>query len=82
MSSHVRQATAVDLGIDGFIPLPGLERPGAWEAIFSATNDKPFLLSEGMAPIPGPPQVADPRWAVRFQDVVTRFDRFYRSVVR
>src|SRR5690349_10365811 len=72
-----------DLGIAGFRPLPQIARtPGTWHALSERLKSRPFLHSEGLSTILGPPQLIEPDLFAKMQVLVRRFDAFYRGVIQ
>jgi hypothetical protein len=71
----------LDLGLDGLRPFDCFTSPEAWPRLVRALAGRPFLRSEGMAIVPGPPHLASGPLLAGFRDTVARFDRFYRAVI-
>jgi glutathionylspermidine synthase len=70
------------LGVAGLAPFPGIVRePARWQSLLGWMSERPFFSSEGLSTTLGPPHFVEGPLRARCEEVVARFDRFYREVI-
>jgi hypothetical protein len=73
----------VDLGVNGFGPLPQVAAdPARWAALQASLEAKVFLRSEGTLVSLGAPQQASAELTAQARLLVERFTRFYDALIR
>ncbi len=61
---------------------PDLQRdPDGWSRVQRRITGRPYLNSDGLATVLGPPQLIDGKLLERCREVVARFDAFYGKVI-